>query len=159
MLEWAGLRKHPNARVLVVGGRPYVKDVLLHHSFRNTVNAIYFAIQPDTSITTNTARPSNPNHIYQGCSILRYAFFKEGSLACLANDMKLIINNSTAGHTHTSSTQHCQRWSREQAWTTNYETRDGETREVVNGRGCLYEQHELIYICARDIDGIFKKLL
>ncbi|KAK4313629.1 hypothetical protein Pmani_015033 [Petrolisthes manimaculis] len=50
---------------MVIGGRPYVKDVLLHRSFRNTINALYLAIHPDTLATTYTGLLSHSRHIYQ----------------------------------------------------------------------------------------------
>nr|XP_053641782.1 uncharacterized protein LOC128695304 [Cherax quadricarinatus] len=43
-LKEAELRKLPDIRVLVVGGRTRVKDVLLHHSLRNTIHALYLAL-------------------------------------------------------------------------------------------------------------------
>ncbi|KAK4327503.1 hypothetical protein Pmani_002058 [Petrolisthes manimaculis] len=33
-------------RVLVLGEKPWVRDVLLHHSLRNTIHAIYFVLHP-----------------------------------------------------------------------------------------------------------------
>ncbi|KAG7162347.1 hypothetical protein Hamer_G007863, partial [Homarus americanus] len=47
----AKLWKFPETRVVVVGGKPGVGDVLLHHIFRNTVHALYLAfsdIAPNT---------------------------------------------------------------------------------------------------------------
>ncbi|XP_069951695.1 uncharacterized protein [Cherax quadricarinatus] len=43
-LEGAALWKKAEARVVVVGGRVGVKDVLLHHSLRNTVHVHYLAL-------------------------------------------------------------------------------------------------------------------
>ncbi|KAK3870914.1 hypothetical protein Pcinc_023940 [Petrolisthes cinctipes] len=52
LLEIAGLRKLPEIRVVVIGGKPDVMDVFLHHSFRNTVHALYLAtIHTDISHT------------------------------------------------------------------------------------------------------------
>ncbi|XP_069943768.1 uncharacterized protein [Cherax quadricarinatus] len=44
LLEAAGLWMLPETVVVVVGRRNGVKDVLLHHSFRNTVNALYLTL-------------------------------------------------------------------------------------------------------------------
>lgn len=53
--------------VVVVGGKKDVETVLLHHTFRNTVNALYIALPdtvaskatpPESSITT-TPRVNN----------------------------------------------------------------------------------------------------
>ncbi|XP_069951438.1 glutamate receptor ionotropic, delta-1-like [Cherax quadricarinatus] len=49
LLEAAGLRKKSDTRVLVVGERAGVKKFLLHHSFRNTVHAIYLALHYHTN--------------------------------------------------------------------------------------------------------------
>nr|XP_053641777.1 probable glutamate receptor [Cherax quadricarinatus] len=44
LVQISGLWQLPETRVLVVGERAGVKDVLLHHSFRNTVHAFYLAL-------------------------------------------------------------------------------------------------------------------
>ncbi|XP_071546550.1 uncharacterized protein [Panulirus ornatus] len=43
-LERCGLWKRPEARVVVVGGRADVEVVLLHHSLRNSLHALYLAL-------------------------------------------------------------------------------------------------------------------
>lgn len=47
LLERTRHWKHSETRVMVVGGRPEIKDVLLHYSFRNTVHALYLAVNPE----------------------------------------------------------------------------------------------------------------
>ncbi|XP_069951439.1 uncharacterized protein [Cherax quadricarinatus] len=44
LLETYGLWQLPETRVVLVGGRTRVRDVLLHHSFRNTLHALYLAL-------------------------------------------------------------------------------------------------------------------
>ncbi|XP_071533865.1 glutamate receptor-like [Panulirus ornatus] len=44
ILETSRLWQRPETVVVVVGGRTGVKDVLLHHSLRNTVHALYLAV-------------------------------------------------------------------------------------------------------------------
>ncbi|XP_071533870.1 glutamate receptor-like [Panulirus ornatus] len=51
ILELSQLWQRPETVVVVVGGRTGVKDVLLHHSLRNTVRALYLAV-PDLSMNT-----------------------------------------------------------------------------------------------------------
>ncbi|KAG7162414.1 Glutamate receptor ionotropic, delta-1-like 17 [Homarus americanus] len=51
-LESAKLWKHSETRVVVVGGTAGVKDVLLHHSLRNTVHALYLALHDLTLHTS-----------------------------------------------------------------------------------------------------------
>ncbi|XP_069173303.1 uncharacterized protein [Procambarus clarkii] len=46
-LEWCGLWQYPETRVVVVGGRADVGTVLLHHSLRNTLHALYIALEDD----------------------------------------------------------------------------------------------------------------
>ncbi|KAK4307608.1 hypothetical protein Pmani_020628 [Petrolisthes manimaculis] len=50
LLETAGLRKQPETRVVVVGERRDVKEVLLHHSLGNTIHALYLAVHSNTPI-------------------------------------------------------------------------------------------------------------
>ncbi|XP_071537593.1 glutamate receptor ionotropic, delta-1-like [Panulirus ornatus] len=44
-LESSMLYWWPETRVVAVGGKAHVEDILLHHSLRNTVQALYLAIQ------------------------------------------------------------------------------------------------------------------
>ncbi|KAK4315552.1 hypothetical protein Pmani_013243 [Petrolisthes manimaculis] len=50
LLETAGLRKQPETRVVVVGERRDVEEVLLHHSLGNTIHALYLAVHSNTPI-------------------------------------------------------------------------------------------------------------
>ncbi|XP_042233417.1 uncharacterized protein LOC121873784 [Homarus americanus] len=68
LAEVAGLWKTPETRVVVVGGMAGVKDVLLHHSLRNTVHGLYLALH---DLTLHT-----PPRI--GSSRLRKALPREG---------------------------------------------------------------------------------
>lgn len=52
LLDRAGLWKRPETRVLVVGGRASVNDVLLDHSLRNTVHGFYLALHHPELYTT-----------------------------------------------------------------------------------------------------------
>ncbi|KAK8744552.1 hypothetical protein OTU49_000866 [Cherax quadricarinatus] len=49
LVEASGLWKLSETVVVVVGERSSVKEVLLHHSFRNTVNALYLALHDPQS--------------------------------------------------------------------------------------------------------------
>nr|XP_045600621.1 glutamate receptor ionotropic, delta-1-like [Procambarus clarkii] len=49
--ETAGLRKKSDTVVVAVGGRAGVREVLLHHSLRNTLHALYLALHHHTSLT------------------------------------------------------------------------------------------------------------
>ncbi|KAK4322249.1 hypothetical protein Pmani_007045 [Petrolisthes manimaculis] len=46
--------KQSQTKVVVVGARANVKDIFLHHSFRNTVDGIYLAVNPNIFITQNS---------------------------------------------------------------------------------------------------------
>ncbi|KAK4322242.1 hypothetical protein Pmani_007038 [Petrolisthes manimaculis] len=54
MLERTGHWKQSQTKVVVVGERADVKDIFLHHSFRNTVDGIYLAVNPNIFITQNS---------------------------------------------------------------------------------------------------------
>ncbi|KAK3886984.1 hypothetical protein Pcinc_008866 [Petrolisthes cinctipes] len=54
LLERTGHWKQSETKVVVVGGKPDVKDIFLHHSFRNTVHGIYLAVNPNLLITQNS---------------------------------------------------------------------------------------------------------
>lgn len=54
MLEEANLRKLPEAVVVVVGGKQGVEKVLLHHTFRNTIHALYVALPDATAASKAT---------------------------------------------------------------------------------------------------------
>ncbi|KAK4313626.1 hypothetical protein Pmani_015030 [Petrolisthes manimaculis] len=67
LLEQVELQKHPDTRVVVLGTRQDVKAVLLHHSFRNTVHALYLAVHSNAFISIHT-RPRLMSRLkYQGC--------------------------------------------------------------------------------------------
>ncbi|KAG7162400.1 Glutamate receptor ionotropic, kainate 1-like 1 [Homarus americanus] len=68
LAETSGLWKLSETRVVVVGGTAGVKDVLLHHSLRNTVHALYLAFH---DLTLSTL----PRH---GNSRLKKVLPKEG---------------------------------------------------------------------------------
>ncbi|KAK4321915.1 hypothetical protein Pmani_007297 [Petrolisthes manimaculis] len=61
LLERIGYWKLSETRVVVVGGMPEMKDVLLHHSFRNTANALYLAINPEHLVTSRSGLHFNSN--------------------------------------------------------------------------------------------------
>ncbi|XP_069941782.1 uncharacterized protein [Cherax quadricarinatus] len=48
LVEASGLWKLPKTRVVVVGVKTQVMDVLLHHSLRNTIHALYFTVHRST---------------------------------------------------------------------------------------------------------------
>nr|XP_053641767.1 uncharacterized protein LOC128695285 [Cherax quadricarinatus] len=48
LAEAAGLWKLSETRVVAVGGRAWVKDVLLHHSLRNSLHALYLVLHDNT---------------------------------------------------------------------------------------------------------------
>ncbi|KAK4327480.1 hypothetical protein Pmani_002036 [Petrolisthes manimaculis] len=54
LLERTGHWKQSETKVVVVGGKPDVKDIFLHHSFRNTVHGVYLAVNPNILITQNS---------------------------------------------------------------------------------------------------------
>nr|XP_045610238.1 probable glutamate receptor [Procambarus clarkii] len=50
LVEKSGLWRLPETVVIAIGGRAGVRAVLLHHSLRNTVHALYLALNHDASI-------------------------------------------------------------------------------------------------------------
>ncbi|KAK4322214.1 hypothetical protein Pmani_007012 [Petrolisthes manimaculis] len=54
LLERTEHWKQSQTKVVVVGARANVKDIFLHHSFRNTVDGIYLAVNPNIFITQNS---------------------------------------------------------------------------------------------------------
>ncbi|XP_069161051.1 uncharacterized protein [Procambarus clarkii] len=58
-LEWCGLWQRPEVRVVVVGTGTHDRAVLLHHSLRNTLHALYLA--PDDLALRQARHRSSPN--------------------------------------------------------------------------------------------------
>ncbi|XP_069169888.1 glutamate receptor ionotropic, kainate glr-3-like [Procambarus clarkii] len=54
-LEMSGLWKLPETVVIAIGGRAGVRAVLLHHSLRNTVHALYLALHHDLYLALHHA--------------------------------------------------------------------------------------------------------
>ncbi|KAG7162350.1 putative Proteasome subunit alpha type-2-like 6 [Homarus americanus] len=97
LAEVAGLWKMPETRVVVVGRMAGVKDVLLHHSLRNTVHGLYLALH---DLTLHT-----PPRI--GSSRLRKALPREGfTLDVYPYDMKKLLSLSDHYHLTTLDNVH-----------------------------------------------------
>nr|XP_045620076.1 uncharacterized protein LOC123771526 [Procambarus clarkii] len=53
LVEMSGLWRLPETVVIAIGGRAGVRAVLLHHSLRNTVHALYLALHHDLYLALN----------------------------------------------------------------------------------------------------------
>ncbi|KAG7162354.1 putative Proteasome subunit alpha type-2-like 7, partial [Homarus americanus] len=65
LVEEAALREKPETRVVVVGGMAGVKDVLLHHSLRNTIHGLYLALHELTLHTPSRTGNSRLKKVFQ----------------------------------------------------------------------------------------------
>ncbi|XP_071526989.1 glutamate receptor ionotropic, delta-1-like [Panulirus ornatus] len=59
LMKSSGLWQRPETRVVIVGDRATVRDVLLHSSLRNTIHALYLAIQKPVPRTPPLPRSSS----------------------------------------------------------------------------------------------------
>ncbi|XP_071533863.1 probable glutamate receptor [Panulirus ornatus] len=95
LLETSGLWKLPEARVVVIGKRAAVKDVLLHHSLRNTINVLYLAVHHLTRHTpSRQGREWGLLSVYGRC------------LYCRSGQMDIKLNRQWNMDMNISDTKH-----------------------------------------------------
>ncbi|XP_069190879.1 uncharacterized protein [Procambarus clarkii] len=100
LVEAIGLSSLPETVVVAVGGRAGVREVLLHHSLRNTLHALYLALHHHTSLTppphsaSRLRKPHTQEVPGEGVSVYR------GCLYCSSGEagVQLVHQGKDASH-------------------------------------------------------------
>ncbi|XP_063885593.1 glutamate receptor ionotropic, delta-2-like [Scylla paramamosain] len=107
LLERAGLWKKPKTRVVVVGSRTSVKDILLHHSLRNTMRGFYLAFHSSVNSFPRHLRLAGPSEepISGRVSVFRRCMYCDGGEPAvrLVGRMNLELDREKLGITDLSS--------------------------------------------------------
>lgn len=93
LLDHVELWKVSDTRVLVLGGKTEVNDVLLHSSLRNTIHALYFILHPRL---LEVPKSSQALTIATITGNLNQFNSVENSMSCAEIDNKLTIESDNA---------------------------------------------------------------
>nr|XP_045610234.1 uncharacterized protein LOC123765603 [Procambarus clarkii] len=77
LVEMSGLWRRPETVVIAIGGRAGVRSLLLHHSLRNTVHALYLALHHDLNLAlqNGTYSPLQFNYLSLWKPLVQLVYF------------------------------------------------------------------------------------